>query len=263
MDLGLANKRALVTGSSTGLGRAIAEMLAAEGASVVVHGRDADRTDAVVAAIRADHGDAVAVLGDLATDEGAAAVAQAAGDIDILVNNAGYYDGASWADLSTEEWTRIHQINVVSVVRMISHVVPGMRRRGWGRVIQIGGGLALQPVAEQPHYSATLAARHNLTVSLARDLSGTGVTANIVAPGAILTDSTRDMVLQAATANGWGPTWADIEKAAATTWFPNDIGRLGRPEEIAAAVCFLASAHADYISGADLRVDGGTIRNVS
>ncbi len=94
---------------------------------------------------------------------------------------------------------------------------------GGGRVIQIGGGLAVQPVAEQPHYSATLAARHNLTVSLARELSGSGVTANIVAPpGAILTDSTRDMVMQAAAANGWGgTTWPDIEKkAAATTWFP-------------------------------------------
>ncbi|GAY15069.1 SDR family NAD(P)-dependent oxidoreductase [Mycobacterium sp. shizuoka-1] len=263
MDLGLAHKRAVVTGSSTGLGRAIAEMLAAEGASVAVHGRDADRTHAVAAAIRAQHGDAFAVLGDLATDEGAAAVAQSVGDVDILVNNAGYYDGSSWATLSTEEWTRIHQTNVVSAVRMIGHLVPGMRRRGWGRVIQIGGGLAVQPVAEQPHYSATLAARHNLTVSLARELAGTGVTANIVAPGAVLTDSTRDMALDAAAAHGWGPTWDDVEKAAATTWFPNDIGRLGRPEEIAAAVCFLSSAHADYISGADLRVDGGTVRNVT
>lgn len=263
MELGLAQKRALVTGSSAGLGRAIAEMLAAEGASVVVHGRDAARTSAVVSSIRAKNGDAVAVLGDLATDEGAAAVAQAAGAVDILVNNAGYYDGSSWAELSVDEWTRIYQMNVVSGVRMIGHLVPGMRRRGWGRVIQIGGGLAVQPVAEQPHYSATLAARHNLTVSLARELAGTGVTANIVAPGAILTDSTRDMVLQAATAHGWGPDWPDVEKAAATTWFPNDIGRLGRPDEIAAAVCFLASVHAGYISGADLRVDGGTIRNVS
>ncbi|BBX06883.1 SDR family NAD(P)-dependent oxidoreductase [Mycolicibacterium aichiense] len=263
MDLGLAHKRALVTGSSAGLGRAIAEMLAAEGTSVVVHGRDSDRTHAVAAAIRANGGDAMAVLGDLATDEGAAAVAHAAGDVDILVNNAGYYDGSLWTDLSSGDWTRIHQINVVSVVRMIGQLVPGMRQRGWGRIIQIGGGLAVQPVAEQPHYSATLAARHNLTVSLARELSGTGVTANIVAPGAILTDSTRGMVLQAAAVHGWGPSWADVESAAAATWFPNDVGRLGRPEEIAAAVCFLASVHADYITGADLRVDGGTVRNVT
>jgi len=217
----------------------------------------------VVSAIRARGGEAFAILGDLATDEEAAAVAHAAGEVDILVNNAGSYGGASWADLSSDDWSRIHQINVVSGVRMIGHLVPGMRRRGWGRVIQIGGGLAVQPVAQQPHYSATLAARHNLTVSLARELSGTGVTANIVAPGPILTDSTRDMVMQAAAEHGWGTTWPEIESAAATAWFPNDVGRLGRPEEIAAAVCFLASRHAGYISGADLRVDGGTIRNVT
>src|SRR3569623_1742103 len=133
MDLGLAGKRALVTGSSTGLGRAIAEMLATEGASVIVHGRDAERTEQVAAAIRAKGGDAVAVLGDLATDEGAASIAKAAGDVDILGNNAGYYDGSSWAALATSDWTRIYHLNVVSAVRMIEHLVPGMRRRGWGR----------------------------------------------------------------------------------------------------------------------------------
>lgn len=263
MELGLTGRRALVTGSSTGLGRAIAEMLAAEGASVIVHGRDHDRTQAVAAGIRADGGDAVAVLGDLASDEGAAAVAEEAGRVDILVNNAGYYDGLTWSESTPDQWARIHQINVVSAVRMIQHLVPGMRERGWGRVIQIGGGLAVQPVAQQPHYSATLAARHNLTVSLARELAGTGVTSNTVAPGAILTDATRQMTLQAAAAHGWGPAWDDIEEAAATTWFPNDIGRMGRPVEIAAAVAFLAGVHAGYITGADLRVDGGTIRNVN
>ena len=138
-----------------------------------------------------------------------------------------------------------------------------MRERGWGRVIQIGGGLAIQPSTDQPHYQASLAARHNLTVSLARDLAGTGVTANIVAPGAILTEPVREMATEVAAANGWGPSWPDIETAAASAWFPNDIGRFGRPEEIAAAVVFLASTHAGYISGTDIRVDGGTVRSVA
>ncbi|OBF41006.1 short-chain dehydrogenase [Mycobacterium sp. ACS1612] len=263
MDMGLAGKRALISGSSAGLGRAIAEALAAEGASVVVHGRDAERTTGVAAGIRAAGGDAVAVVGDLATDAGADAVAEATGDVDVLVNNAGTFDGLPWSKVTADMWSQIYQVNVISGVRLIERLVAGMRRRGWGRVIQIGGGLAVQPVADQPHYNATLAARHNLTVSLARELAGTGVTANTIAPGAILTESVREMAVQVAADRGWGPEWDDIEAAAASQWFPNDIGRFGRPEEIAAAAVFLASTHADYISGAVLRVDGGAIRSVA
>lgn len=263
MDMGLSGKRALVTGSSAGLGRAIVESLAAEGASVVVHGRDATRAHDVADGIRSRGGDASVALGDLATDDDAAAVAETCGDIDILVNNAGYYDGLGWPDLTPQQWSHIYQVNVVSGVRMIGHLLPGMRRRGWGRIIQIGGGLAEQPVADQPHYNATLAARHNLTVSLARDLAGSGVTSNTVAPGAILTEPVRAMTSRIAADRRWGKTWEDIEKSAATAWFPNDIGRFGRPEEVAAAVTFLASVHAGYISGASLRVDGGAVRSVA
>jgi 3-oxoacyl-[acyl-carrier protein] reductase len=98
---------------------------------------------------------------------------------------------------------------------------------------------------------------------LARELAGTGVTANVVAPGVILTEPVRELAVHMAAQNGWGADWPAIEKAAATAWVPNDIGRFGRPEEIAAAVTFLASRHAGYISGADIRVDGGTIRSLS
>jgi NAD(P)-dependent dehydrogenase (short-subunit alcohol dehydrogenase family) len=263
MDMGLSDKLALVTGSSSGIGRAIVESLAAEGASVVVHGRDASRTHAVADRIRARGVNASAVVGDLATDAGAAAVADAVGVVDILVNNAGVYDGLTWSDLTPEQWLNSYQVNVVSGIRMIRRVLPGMRKRGWGRIIQIGGGLALQPVADQPHYSATLAARHNLSVSLARELAGTGVTSNTVAPGVILNEAVREMTHKVAAEHGWGPDWDGIEKAAATKWFPNDVGRFGRPEEVAAAVVFLASVHSGYISGADLRVDGGAIRSVA
>ncbi|WP_290058582.1 SDR family NAD(P)-dependent oxidoreductase [Amycolatopsis solani] len=258
MDLQLTGRRALVTGSSSGLGEAIALLLAQEGADVVVHGRDEARTRAVAEKVGAK---AVAV-GDLATDEGADAVAAAAGEVDILVNNAGAYDHLGWADSTPEVWLRTYDVNVVSGVRMIHRFVPGMRARGWGRVIQIGGGLGGQPMAMQPHYNATLAARHNLAVSLARDLKGTGVTSNVVSPGAILVDSVQRLLTEIAPERGWGAEWAEIEHNAAEDFVPNDIGRFGRPEEIAGAVAYLAGPYADYISGATLRVDGGTIRSV-
>ncbi|POX63498.1 short-chain dehydrogenase [Streptomyces sp. Ru62] len=259
MDLKLTGRRALVTGSSSGLGAAIARLLAAEGADVVVHGRDETRAREVADAI----GAVAVAIGDLATDEGADAVATAAGDVDVLVNNAGAYDHLGWEDASPEVWVRTYEVNVVSGVRMIQRLVPGMRERGWGRVIQIGGGLASQPLAMLPHYNATLAARHNLAVSLARELKDTGVTSNVVAPGAILVDAVQTLLTRMAPERGWGESWEEIERNAARDFVPNDVGRFGRPEEIAGAVAYLASPYADYVSGATLRVDGGTIRSVS
>ncbi len=266
MDLRLAGKRALVTGSSSGIGEAIVKLLAAEGVAVVVHGRDESRANAVAEAIRAGGGKAEVALGDLITDAGADAVASAVlagGPIDILVNNAGVIPRHSWAEATAEIWVQTYNSNVISGVWMIQHLVPQMRERHWGRVIQIGGGLSQQPQAGGPNYNATLAARHNLAVSLARELKGTGVTSNVVAPGAILAEAARPMLTHMAQANGWGgETWEEIESNATQAIAPNDVGRFGRPEEIAAAVAYLASPIADYVSGATIRVDGGTIRSV-
>jgi len=255
---GLKGRRALVTGSSSGLGEAIARLLAEEGAEVVVHGRDRQRTEAVAREIGAS-----VALGDLATDAGADAVAEAAGEIDVLVNNAGAYDTVGWHESTPQRWQDTYNVNVVAGIRMIHRLVPGMTARGWGRVIQIGGGLAVQPMAMQPHYNATLAARHNLAVSLARELAGTGVTSNVVAPGAILAEATRELLIGLAPGHGWGSEWAEIEANSVRDFVPNDIGRYGRPEEIAGAVAYLCSPYADYVSGATLRVDGGAIRSVA
>ena len=265
MDLRLAGKRALVTGSSSGIGKAIAKQLAAEGVTVVVHGRDESRANAVAEAIRAAGGKAEVALGDITTDAGADAVAAAAladGPIDILVNNAGAVGNfLPWMKATTEDWTQAYNTNVISSVRMIQRLIQQMRERQWGRVIQIGGGLSQQPGPTGPYYNATLAARHNLAVSLARELKDTGVTSNVVAPGAILAEATRPMLAHMAQAQGWGGTQEEIEYKATQNIAPNDIGRFGRTEEIAAAVAFLASPVADYVSGAIIRVDGGTIRS--
>ncbi|MGW2836611.1 SDR family NAD(P)-dependent oxidoreductase [Streptomyces sp. NPDC001493] len=264
MNLNLTGRRALVTGSSLGLGEATAKLLAAEGASVVVHGRDEERAEKVAREIREAGGSATAVLGDLADDSAAADVARAAaadGPVDILVNNAGFYRHLSWTEASPDEWRDTYNVNVVSGVRMIRHLVPAMRRRGWGRVVTIGGGLASQPMNTHPQYNATLAARHNLAVSLARDLKGTGVTSNVVSPGAVLVDATRELVTAIGPARGWGDTWEEIRPHAVDALIPNDQERFGEPDEIAAAVAYLCSDHARYVSGATIRVDGGLVRS--
>lgn len=261
----LQGRRALVTGSNAGLGEAIAIMLAKEGAAIFIHGRDAARAAQVAEAIRRDGGLAEVALGDLSTEAGADEVATAClagGEIDILVNNAGAYAHTGWMDTSHEEWQATFNLNVVSYLRMIQRFVPGMKKKGWGRIVNIGGGLGVQPLAIQPHYSASLAARHNLSVSLARELAGTGITSNVVAPGAILNPQVAQWLMAEAPKHSWGNNFEEIESNAVKELVPNDSGRFGRPEEIAAAVLYLVGPHSDYVSGALLRVGGGTVKSV-
>lgn len=263
MDLLLSDKRALVTGSSAGLGAAIVELLAAEGAAVVVHGRNLERATAVAERVRAAGGTADVAIGDLSTEEGATAVIEATraiGEVDILVNNAGEYHHRTWTDATAADWLAAYDTNVGSAVRMIAAFVPEMRARGWGRVIQVGGGLGLQPVFALPDYSATLAARHNLSASLSRELKGSGVTSNVVAPGSILIETSRERLTRLAPERGWGTEWDEIEANYVRESVPNDVGRMGRPEEIAYAVAYLASPRAAYVTGTILRVDGGVVR---
>ncbi|WP_221392150.1 SDR family NAD(P)-dependent oxidoreductase [Dyadobacter sp. NIV53] len=265
MDLKIKGKRALITGSSSGLGEAIAIMLAAEGAEVIIHGRDENRTKSVMDRINQSGGKAEYVIGDLATEEGADSVAAAAlanGSVDILVNNAGVYRGQPWMDVSAKEWQDTYNTNVVSGVRMIQRLLPQMLKLGWGRIVQIGGITAIQPMAIQPDYNAAMAARHNLTVSLARELKGSGITSNTVAPGAMLVESVKNLILGMAEQNNWGDSWDEIEKNAASQFLQNDLGRFGKPEEVAGAVAYLMSTYADNITGSILRVDGGQTLSV-
>jgi 3-oxoacyl-[acyl-carrier protein] reductase len=254
MDLQLTGKRALVTGASSGLGAEIAAVLAAEGVAVVVHGRDQARTERIAQKVGGR-----AAIGDLTTDAGAEAVATQTGDVDILVNNAGSYDPETgWAGADADAWADMYNINVLSSVRLIRHLVPAMRAKGWGRVIQVGSVNGERPSAAQPHYAASNAARLNLARSLARDLKHTGVTSNAIAAGGILVPATREYLLGLGRANGWGETWEEIERNATPVRAGTDVGRIGYPREYADLVAYLASPVSGYVTGATIRIDGGS-----
>jgi 3-oxoacyl-[acyl-carrier protein] reductase len=269
LDLKLTGKRALVTGSSSGIGEAIARALAREGARVVVHGRNAERAQGVADDIIREGGEASVALGDLARREDAGHIAgralEALGGIDILINNAGGADEGlkPWFEPSVEQWENTFEQNVFSAVRLIRLLVPTMKQNGWGRIIQISSGVATQPFSIGADYSAAKAAMVNTTVSLAKDLGGTGITVNTVSPGPILTPAAERVFRDVAKQRGWGEEWAEIERQAVKNFVPNPLGRMGRVEEVAAAVVFLASPLADYIHGANLRVDGGTVMSIN
>lgn len=266
MDLQLEGKRALVTGATNGIGVGIVRALAAEGARVAVHGRDRDRTERVAKGITENGGEAHSAIGDLGTDAGAA---QAYGDavaglggVDILVNNMGVYLPSDWPTTTADRWAVMMNANVVSAVRMISHVVPEMRERGWGRIINNGSGEAQQPLARMPEYAASKAAMMNMTASLARELAGSGVTANTVSPGIIATDSLQAFFAEVARERGWGDAWPTIEKRVAAEWAPNTVGRLGTVDEVAAFFAYVASPLSGFINGSNLRIDGGFVSAV-
>lgn len=252
----LKGKRALVTGSSAGIGTEIARRLAGEGCAVQVHGRDAGRAEKVAAELRAAGAEAEAVLGDLGSDESAASIAERAiaWRTDILVNNAGPFAEHDWDSADTEAWAVAINLNVLSAVRLIQALVPGMRERGWGRIINLGTRAVVTPLPNMVEYSGAKAALVNMTATLAEYLAGSGITANVVSPGVTLSAGMQRMFEERAAAQGRDAgAWMELAEAYA----PNPCGRLGTADDIAVAVTFLASPLAGYINGTNLMVDGG------
>ncbi|MBL4864377.1 MAG: SDR family NAD(P)-dependent oxidoreductase [Rhodobiaceae bacterium] len=266
MDLQLRGKTALITGSYRGTGEAIAGLFAREGATVIVHGLEPGTAEPVAEAICAEGHSAHAVTGDIRTDEGAAAAAQAAlalGPVDILINNYGTADRASWSSADSAAWHEAYDTNVLSAVRMISHLTGPMKERGWGRVIQLGTIGSTTPAARMPHYYASKGALHTLTVSLAKELAGTGVTSNIVSPGLIKTKEVEAWFQSLAKKNNWGEAWDEIEARAMKEVTGGLTGRIARTEEVAALVAFVASPLAESITSTNFRIDGGATAIVS
>jgi len=270
MNLGLSGKKALVTGGSSGIGAGIAKMLAEEGCIVVVHGRDRDRTQATVQAIRDAGGQALPVVADLMIDADAARLEHEIdampGTIDILVNNFGGADGTTsmpWDAVTPELWLDTHMRNSGVAVRLIRHLLPAMKAKRWGRIIQVASAAATQPMTYGPDYGAAKAALLNLTVSLAKEVAGAGITSNAISPGIILTPGVEEWLIKLGEQNGWhGLTPDEIHARAIGHLSAASVGRIGRPADIGHAVCMIASPAAGYMTGANIRVDGGQLATV-
>jgi 3-oxoacyl-[acyl-carrier protein] reductase len=261
VELRLQGKKAIVTGSSAGIGACTAELLAAEGVAVAVHGRNEERATQVAERIRRKGGTAHVVIGNLTDDAEAAHVAQSAirqlGGVDILVNVAGELgpQGQTWASSTPALWAENYDTNVLSAVRMIQHCLPTMKAQRWGRIIQISSIAGTRPLPDAaPAYCASKLALVTLTVSLAKTLAETGITANTVLPGFVVTDMLKAYYLS--TPDNENKIWEEIEPAAARAAGAT-VGRLGLPEDVAAMVTFLCSPFGDWITGSDIRVDGG------
>lgn len=266
MDMQLAGKSALVTGSTSGLGVAIAQCLAREGVAVAINGRNEERARQTVESIELDGGRAVAAVGDLATDDGAERVAKSAlaqlGTIDILVNNAGgsLLSGTNppWQDITPDNYLASFNVNVVAAIRLIRLLVPAMVERNWGRIINISSTAARQALGALHDYGPAKAGIENFGLNLSRNVSPDGVTVNTIAPGLIMTPGSEEFLIKLGEMNGWSKDLEEIQRRYATEVYPQSILRLGKPAEIGAAVTFLASPLSDYTTGAMLRVDGGT-----
>lgn len=268
MDLQLKDRRVLVTGSSSGIGAAVARMLAEEGAKVVVHGRDRARAEAVAK----EMGAAGVAIGELSTDAAcnqvhAEAVAALGGNIEILINNAGgNSEGNSTKaphDIDPDHYLSNFNANALAAIRLARLSVPDMKAAQFGRIINVSSAVAVQPNNMGADYSAAKAALNNFTVSLAGALKATGITVNTVSPGIVMVDGLLRMGRERlGNPDASFEEVTDLLVGAGVFTLP-PAGRLGIPEDLAIIICTLASPRSGYVTGANYRVDGGQIRSLN
>jgi 3-oxoacyl-[acyl-carrier protein] reductase len=269
VELGLEDKVAVVTGSSKGIGKAIAVELAREGCRVVLTARGEKDLEEAAEDVRrtGSVGDVLAVAADVTKADEVERLIDATvarfGTIDVLVNNAGGTGRRSpFHELSDEEWFEILDLNLISAVRLTRAVLPHMRRQRWGRIINVASESGSQPSTLKPHYNAAKAALINLTKSLSKAYGEYGILVNAVSPATTITPAVEDLMAEEARRKR---TPLNEREAAFVRENKPDIvaGRLGRPEETAWVVAFLASGRASFVTGANYRVDGGSVTSIS
>ena len=264
MDLKLDDKVALVTGSSKGIGEGVARGLAREGAIVIVHVRNKTKTEEVAHDIVAEGGRVYVVIGDLTNDDEVQRLVDKAQafvrPVEILVNNAGGSgETEDWTTTRPETWATGYDRNVLAAVRVTSRLLPSMRAAKWGRIVNISSLAALMPPSKRPDYAAAKAAMIAMTASLAKAVAADGITANTVSPGTIHSVSLDEAFRKVAMNQGIAvdAPWTEIEQTVLPMFAQVPIGRVGTLEEIADAIAFLVSPRASYITGANLKLDGG------
>jgi hypothetical protein len=263
MDLQLAGKRALVTGSTAGIGYAIAKALANEGATVIVNGRTRQRVDDALQSLQQAKvpGKLEGLALDLGTASGAQRAIQQYPDVEILVNNLGIFEPKAFEDISDADWLRFFEVNVLSGVRLSRHYLPRMKQRNWGRIVFISSESALQIPAEMIHYGMTKTAQLAIARGLAETTVGTDVTVNSVLPGPTGSEGVLTFVDQMATHTN--TPRAEVEREFFRTVRPSSLlKRFERPDEIGAFVAFVCSPLSSATNGAALRADGGVVRAI-
>lgn len=263
MDLGLNGKRALVTGSTAGIGYAVAEALAREGARVLINGRTQPRVDAALAQLRSavPGAQAEGLAADAGSAAGCARLTGAWPEVDVLVNNVGIFAPLPFEQIPDEEWLRFFEVNVLSGVRLARHYVAGMRSRHWGRIVFISSESGVQIPTEMIHYGTTKTAQLAVARGLAETLTGSGVTVNSVLPGPTASEGVGRFVNELAVASGKSP--ATVEQEFFRAARPSSIiQRFATVQEVAAMVTYVCSAQASATTGAALRVDGGVVRAI-
>ena len=263
MNLEIEGRRALVTGSTAGIGYAIAHGLAAEGAQVVITGRTQAAVDAAIARINQDLPKAAVtgVAADCASVAGAELVFGRVAAVDILVNNLGIYERQPFFEIPDSEWMRFFEVNVLSGIRFSRHYAPMMVKKGWGRIQFVSSESALNIPKEMIHYGTSKTAQLAVSHGLAMELAGTGVTVNALLPGPTVTENTSRN--RAARAKATGKTVEEIEEEFFRVFRPTTLtGRFATATEVANLSVYLCGAGASATSGAAMRVDGGVVNQI-